>query len=120
LDETWIKGHSRLAEVYVAQERYELAMGAYAECIKLSSVTQKDQYKTKYEKAMANHFDPRHMEAGHHDPLKSGNGAMFARFRARNGPGMWTDNDASCRLGYLSAADKICNGYITLFFLTHF
>jgi hypothetical protein len=110
LDETWVKGHSRLAEVYVAQERYELAMEAYAECINLSPETQKDQYKRKYEKVMAYYFDPRHMEAGHHDPLKSGDAAMFARFRARNGPGMWTDDSgASVRLGYLSAADKICN-----------
>jgi hypothetical protein len=120
LDETWIKGHSRLAEVYVAQERYELAMETYAECICLSSETQKDQYRKKYEKAMANHLDPRHMDAGHHDPHKSGDEAMFARFRAGN-PGVWTDDSgASCPLGYLSAADKICNGYITLFFLTHF
>lgn len=112
MNETWAKGYSRLAEVYGAQDRYELAMEAYAKAIKLCPEAQKVQYQTLYEKAMAKHLDPRWVNAGIHDPMKSGEAAMFARFRARvPKPQTFGLGSNLNPLGYLTAADKICNGF---------
>jgi hypothetical protein len=89
-----------------------VTMEAYAKALKLCPEVQNLTYQTLYKKVEAKYLDPRWMMAGLHYPMKSGDAAMFARFRAKV-PSIRTFGlgDNLNPLGYLTAADKICNGF---------
>ena len=87
-------------------------MGAYEKAIQLCPDSEKSKYQNLYKKVEVKHFDPRWMAYGLHDPSKNGDAEMFARFKARvPNPSTFGLGSNLNPFGYLTAADKICNGF---------
>jgi hypothetical protein len=115
LDTAWAKGYSRLAEVYVAQDRLQLALGAYTKAMNLSSGNQKKTYKASHDKIKERLSDTTFAKKNIYNAKTTSGGMIFDRLKAAipsNKPYDYLDPSP---LGYLTAADKVCEAYTTCF-----
>jgi hypothetical protein len=97
--------------VYVAQDRLELALKAYTKAISLSSESQKKIYKTLHDKIQQRLDDTSSFQKNIYNPNKSNKGTIFERLRAVVPNAEVHASTYPSILGYLTAADKVCEAY---------
>jgi len=112
LDASWAKAHSRLAEVYVAQGRLQLAMLAYTKAMSLCPDNQRRTYQALHDKIEKRKNDPTSVPVTVYNPAKGGSDTLFERLKAAV-PDPLTYNIAfPSPLGYLTAVDKVYTAFV--------
>jgi hypothetical protein len=112
LDASWAKAHSRLAEVYVAQDRLILAMRAYTKAISLSTDNQKKTYQTLHDKIKKRHHDPTFGTQSVYNPSRGGPEPFMVRLIAAVPNPLTYSLAIPSPMGYLTAMDKACLAFV--------
>jgi hypothetical protein len=112
LDASWAKAHSRLAEVYVAQERLILAMRAYTKAISLSTDTQKKTYQEMHDQIKKRHHDPSYATASVYNASKGGPEPFLIRLKAAVPDPATYALAIPSPMGYLTAMDRACLAFV--------
>ena len=111
LDSSWAKGHSRLAEVYVAQERLNLAMAAYTKAMSLCPDNQRKTYQALHDKIKKRNEDPTYGAQNIYNPAIGGSQPLLERLKAAVPNPLTYVLALPSPFGYLTAMDKVCNAF---------
>jgi hypothetical protein len=112
LDESWAKGHARLAEVYVAKDQLELAVKAYEKAISVGSKKDKKTYTTLHDKVKAKWLDPNRTGLTQTIPLEAVKDGLYGRIKEALPDPKQFNPWNPCPLGWMSAADKVAMAYL--------
>src|SRR5947207_12233543 len=82
LDASWAKAHSRLAEVYVAQDRLQLAMAAYAKAMSLCPDNQRKMYQALHDKIKKRNDEPTCRKLNVYNPATGGPVPLLEHLKA--------------------------------------
>jgi hypothetical protein len=113
LGASWAKAHARLAEVYVAQDRLELAMQAYTKAISLCSDNKKKMYRTLHDNIKKRHDDPTYGKRNVYNPTRGDSKPLLERLKAAVPDPLTYGHAVPGPMGYLTAMDKVCLAFVT-------